>query len=106
MASDPIASKSFDEVTKGADNDSTRIQAFCQDRRNVSDRTWKAKFLSDHFEGPQPDKILVRLLEDPSYEDPRNNLTVWARPDPAVTALAAYCQAQLQGLGLGKAFLQ
>lgn len=106
MPADSIVPKSFGEVAAGADNDSTRIQAFCQDRRNVSDRAWKAKFLSDHFEGLQPDKILARLLKDPSYEDPRNNLTVWARPNPAVTALAADCQAQLQELGLGKAFPQ
>ncbi|XWW97499.1 hypothetical protein V2A60_005483 [Cordyceps javanica] len=100
MTSGSIDTNPFREIIAFADNDPSRIQSFCQDRWNASDRSWKAKFLSDAFEGPNPDQILVRLLRDPSYEDPRHNLTVWSRPTPAVTTLAAYCQTQLRELGL------
>lgn len=103
MSSDSIAPKSFGEIIDGADNDSLRIQAFCQDRWNASDCHWKTTFVADGFEGLQPDPILTKLLRDPSYEDPRNNLTIWARPTSAVTDLAVYCQRELQKLDLGKA---
>lgn len=57
--------------------------------------------LSRDFAGLNADAILAQLLADPAYVDPRNSLTLWARPTRAVADLVAAVQRRLQELAPG-----
>ncbi|RYP81863.1 hypothetical protein DL770_005771 [Monosporascus sp. CRB-9-2] len=88
----------YDEMLTSVDNDPARIQALYETQWNEQVSKAKAKLLDDGSEGVQPDHILVNLLNDSNYKDPRNNLCVWARPTPAIRSLASKCQDLLQKL--------
>ncbi|GAB1199855.1 hypothetical protein APSETT444_009214 [Aspergillus pseudonomiae] len=73
-----------------------------QDSRNAQS---KAKLLSPDFSGWQIDEILRKLHaqgtnaqrdNEPSFVDPRNNFTLYARPPPEIRDLVAEIQADIQ----------
>ncbi|KAI9147059.1 hypothetical protein HJFPF1_13090 [Paramyrothecium foliicola] len=95
---DGRSSKTYGEIIASVDDDATRIQALYEAQWSDMRDKYKAKLLDDNFEGMRPDPYLVKLIQNPEYEDPRKNLCVWARPSPAVKAMVLECQTQLQKL--------
>jgi len=100
----PDTTNPYDEFLANVGSAPIGIQTFCKTQREDLARESKAKFLDQSFQGVQPDEILVNLLNDVNYKDPRNNLVIWARLPPAVMDMASRCQKQLQDLELGKIF--
>lgn len=98
----PTVTNPYDLTLESNDNDPKRLQAFCEAQREDRNSRFKAKLLDDSVEGVRPDPILVSLLNQPGYVDPRNNLCVWARPTNAVINLVSECQKRLQELSPSK----
>ena len=92
----------FDEILERSNCDLVRLQAFCEVQRSERNSRYKAKLLDDDFEGVQPDQILINLLTNPNYVDPRNNLCIWARPPATVVDLVSTCQKMLKKMSPSK----
>jgi hypothetical protein len=88
----------FEKYIADAKNNPKAIQDLCETQRNSRNENSKQQLLSQDFKGVRMDEILIGLLNESGYMDPRNNLCIWARPTNAVVNVAAEIQKELRAL--------
>ncbi|KAG9236344.1 RNA ligase/cyclic nucleotide phosphodiesterase [Amylocarpus encephaloides] len=91
----------FDDLLAEANNDPRMIQSHCERQRVGRNDRLKTQMLSRELQGVKTDEFLLRALQQPNYQDPRNNLCVWARPTRAVGGMIEKVQQELRALAPG-----
>ncbi|KAE8383328.1 RNA ligase/cyclic nucleotide phosphodiesterase [Aspergillus bertholletiae] len=95
----------FEQILTDCQHDPSRIQDCYENHRTNRNAQSKAKLLSPDFPGWQTDGILHKLCTQaataqrnnaPAFVDPRNNLTLYARPPPGIRELVAEIQTDIQ----------
>ncbi|KAE8358377.1 RNA ligase/cyclic nucleotide phosphodiesterase [Aspergillus caelatus] len=104
-SSKPEITNPFEQILTDCQHDPSKVQDCYEDHRTNRNAQSKAKLLSPDFSGWQTDEILRKLHaqaantqrdNEPSFVDPRNNFTLYARPPPNIRELVAEIQADIQ----------
>ncbi len=64
----------------------------------------RESFLASEFKGLNIDQVLLRLENEPGFQDPRDCLVFWARPPDHVLKLVARLQTLLREAAPSKYF--
>ncbi|KAI0102969.1 RNA ligase/cyclic nucleotide phosphodiesterase [Nemania sp. FL0031] len=84
------------EIISNAQNNPNKIQEICQEHRRKRYETCENEFLGLDFQPLKVDNILRNLLYLPGYQDPRNNLCVFARATQSLSDTIAEIQQELR----------
>ncbi|KAJ1712364.1 hypothetical protein COH20_008471 [Aspergillus flavus] len=104
-SSKPDIINPFEEILTDCQHDPRKVQDRYENHRTNRNAQFKAKLLGPDFSGWQIDEILRKLHAQatdtqrdngPSFVDPRNNFTLYARPPPQIRELVAEIQADVQ----------
>ncbi|KNG86011.1 60S ribosomal protein L44 [Aspergillus nomiae NRRL 13137] len=104
-SSKPEIPNPFEQILTDCEHDPIKVQDRYENHRTNRNAQSKAKLLSPDFSGWQIDEILRKLHaqgtnaqrdNEPSFVDPRNNFTLYARPPPEIRDLVAEIQADIQ----------
>ncbi|KAE8353064.1 RNA ligase/cyclic nucleotide phosphodiesterase [Aspergillus coremiiformis] len=93
----PEIANPFDQILTDCQYDPNKIPDRYENHRTKRNAQSKSKLLSPEFSGWQTDEILHMLhTQESPFVDPRNNLTLYARPPSQIRELVVEIQEDIQ----------